>query len=502
MKKKIIIIGAGPGGLTTGMILAHRGFDVTIHEKDDKVGGRNKYIKEKGYKFDVGPTFLMMKFLLDEVFEEAGANSEDYLDFIKLDPMYRLQFADKIVELSSDHKKTREEIARLFPGNEKGFDSFMRREKKRFDRMFPCLQKHYGTIGRMLDRDLLRALPHLSLGKSMYQVLKGYYDNDRLRMSFTFQSKYLGMSPWDCPAAFMIIPYIEHSFGIYHTKGGLSEISEAMAKVFKKNKGNLRLKSAVRNLIVEDGKVRGVELEDGRKDMADNVIINSDFAYSMKELAGKNVRKYSNKNLMKKKYSCSTYMLYLGLDKIYDLPHHSIIFSEDYRKYVDDVFKSKTINPDISFYIRNASVTDKTLAPKGHSALYILVPVPNQKSGIDWKSELPRIRLRVLELLKEKAGMADIDRHIKFVREITPDDWENDYNVFLGATFNLSHDINQMLYFRPHNKFEELECCYLVGGGTHPGSGLPTIYESGRITANLLSRRHKIKFKTKNLEVH
>lgn len=500
---KIIIIGAGPGGLTAGMLLASRGFDVTIYEKSSKVGGRNTSFEAKGYKFDVGPTFLMMKFILDEVFEEAGRKSSDYLDFVKLDPMYRLEFDDKKMDFSSDHYKMEQEVERNFPGNAFGFRKFLAGEKIRFERMYPCLQKDYIKFSTFFHWDFLRAMPRLSLGKSMFQELGRYFSDEKLRLSFTFQSKYLGMSAWDCPAAFLIIPYVEHAFGVYHTIGGLSEISEAMVKVVREFKGKIKLNKPVKRLIIEGKQVKGVELEDGTKDPADDVIINADFAYAMTHLLGDEtkLRRYSPENLNKLKYSCSTFMLYLGVNKNYNSKHHTIYFAKDYKKNINDIFHKKVLSEDISFYIRNASVSDKAVAPKGKSNIYVLVPVPNNKSKIDWKKEKKRFRDLVMDTIKKRTEFKDIDKHIEFEKIITPKDWENNYNVFLGATFNIGHNLMQMLHFRPRNKFEELDNCYLVGGGTHPGSGLPTIYESGRITANLISRFYKIPFKSLNLQV-
>jgi phytoene desaturase len=501
-KKKIIIIGAGPGGLTSAMILSKRGFDVHLYEKNGIVGGRNGCIINKGYKFDIGPTFLMMKFVLDEVFHEAGKDINNYLKFIKLDPMYRLIFSDKTIDVTDDHEKMREIIAKNFPGNEKGYDKLLEREKKRFEKMYVCLQKDYSKIKTMLHPDLLKALPYLSVTRSMYKELGRYFNNEDLKISFTFQSKYLGMSPWDCPAAFMIIPFIEHQFGIYHPIGGLSEISEAMAKVAKENGAKIYLNTPVKQLIVLNKSVKGIELENGKKAYADEVIINADFGYAASKLFPPNVlKKYSPKKLEKKKFSCSTFMLYLGVKKQYNLPHHSIVFSKDYNKYINDVFKKDDLLDDISFYIRNGSINDPTLAPKDKSNIYVLVPVQNKTKKVDWNKEKKKFRDLIIKSIMERTDMKDLDKNIEVEQIVTPDDWENSMNVHLGATFNLAHTLGQMLYFRPRNKFEEVDNCYLVGGGTHPGSGLPTIYESGRITSNIISKKHKIMFETFNMQV-
>ena len=501
MRKHVIIVGAGPGGLTTAMLLANRGFKVTVFEKESHVGGRNAAIVRNGYKFDTGPTFLMMKFILDEVFEEAGRHIDDYLTSVKLEPMYRLQFEDVRLEPTTEREAMLQQLDAQFPGNRAGYDKFMATEQQRFRLMYPCLQKDYATIKQYFTKDLLKALPNLALGRSLLGVLGDYFKSEKLKLSFTFQSKYLGMSAWDCPGAFAILPYVEHAFGVYHVMGGLSEISEAMAKVCRELGVNLRLGTPVKQLLIERGSVRGVELLDGEHVMADETVLNADFGYAMKHLVPPGVlKKYSPEKVDARTYSCSTFMLYLGLDKIYDLPHHTIFFARDYKKNINDIFRNKALSEDLSFYVRNASVTDPTLAPPGHSAIYVLVPVPNKTAKIDWANEQAAFRDRVIAAMEQRAGMEDIASHIREEILYTPQTWQ-DMNIQFGATFNLAHSLNQMLYFRPRNKFEELDNCYLVGGGTHPGSGLPTIYESGRIAANLISRRYGVEFVSKNTHV-
>jgi len=500
-QKNINVIGAGPGGLTAAMLLAKRGFKVNLFEKESTVGGRNAAITRNGYKFDLGPTFLMMKFILDEVFEEAGRDIDDYLDFVRLEPMYRLQFDDVRIEPTTVREAMLKQLEENFPESSDGYDHFMERESERFNLMYPCLQKDYSTLSSYLSMDLIKALPKLSIGRSLFGVLGDYFKSDKLKLSFTFQSKYLGMSAWDCPAAFAILPYVEHAFGVFHVTGGLSEIPEAMSKVCIEHGVNLRLNAPVNQLILDGKKVTGVELEDGEKVFADETVLNADFGYAMKNLVPPGVlKKYSPEKVDSKEYSCSTFMLYLGLDKVYELPHHTIFFASDYKTNIDNIFKNKVLSDELSFYIRNASVTDSTLAPEGHSSIYVLVPVPNCTADIEWEEQKEQLKERVLDAMEERAGMIDLRKHIREEVVFTPRTWM-DMNVQFGATFNLAHSLNQMLYLRPRNKFEELDNCYLVGGGTHPGSGLPTIYESGRIAANLISNLHEVEYVSKNVKI-
>ncbi|GLI55008.1 phytoene desaturase [Propionigenium maris DSM 9537] len=491
--KDIIVIGAGPGGLSTAMLLAHRGYNVRVFEKQGYIGGRNSQIKLGDYSFDMGPTFFLMKEILEEIFTETGRNLEDYVDLIEINPMYRLKFGEGKTFYpwsASEKERMIEEIERVFPGESGGYLEYLRREEEKFQRLIPCLQIPYSNLADLFKLNFIKALPYLDAHKSLYTSLGRYFKEDLLRLSFTFQAKYIGMSPWEAPGTFSIISYLEHKMGIYHVKGGLNRLSHAMAEAVVEDGGSIEVDCPVREILFEGRKAVGVELADGRRIEGDHVIMNADFAMGMKKLIPDALKdKYSDTNLQKKKYSCSTFMLYLGLDKVYeDLPHHNIIFAKNYRENIADITERKIISEDFSFYVQNASVSDPTLAPEGRSALYVLVPVPNNKSSIDWEREKHSYRDMVMRALENEGGFEGISESIEEERIITPADWEKEMDVYLGATFNLGHQVSQMLILRPHNKLEGYENLYIVGGGTHPGSGLPTIYESGRITANLIHR--------------
>ena len=494
--KHIIIVGAGPGGLCAGMLLSHRGFKVSIFDKNEEVGGRNRAIRIDGFTFDTGPTFLLMKGVLDEMFELCGKRSEDYLNFVPLNPMYQLVYDDQKLDVYSEPERMRTELDRVFAEGSATYDRFIINERMRFNRLYPCITRDYSSLGSFLSMDLLRALPWLAFPKSVFANLGQYFQQEKMRLAFSFQSKYLGMSPWECPALFTMLPYLEHDYGIYHVIGGLNRIPSAMAEVIKESGGNIHTDCAVKSLIIENNSVKGIKLHNGEEVRGDEVIVNADFAHAMANLVEPGVlKKYDSQKLEKREYSCSTFMLYLGLDTVYDLPHHTIVFAKDYRTNIRNIFNNKILSQDFSFYVHNASMTDASLAPPSKSALYVLIPMPNNDSGIDWQAQCQLMREQALDTLGTRLGLTNIRERIECEKMITPQSWESDENVYKGATFSLSHKFSQMLYWRPHNRFEELDNCYLVGGGTHPGSGLPTIYESARISSNLISKKHQVAFK-------
>ncbi|ANU14317.1 Phytoene dehydrogenase [Planococcus halocryophilus Or1] len=493
MSERMIVIGAGPGGLAAAMLLASRGYQVDVYEKQPWIGGRNAELRLGEFTFDTGPTFLSMLHLVEELFEVTGRKLKDYMNAIELDPMYELVFEDENLVMTRNSQEMKKQINEKFKGDGDGYERFMKETGKKLEALSPMLQSKMDSYFDMVHPKVLKALPELEINKTLYDVLSRYFKDERLKMAFAFQSKYLGMSPWECPGAFSILSYMEHAYGIYHPIGGVNQLSQAMAKVVEELGGKIHTSTGVKKLWIENRKVKGVDLENGKRERADQVIINGDFAHVMNNLVEPGIlKKYTPEKLAKKKYSCSTFMLYLGLDKKYDLSHHTIIFAKDYKKNVEEMTKSRILSADPSIYVQNASVTDPTLAPEGKSALYILAPVPNNFSDIGWENEQQAFRELVLDTIEEKSEFKNLRDHIEVEKMLTPMGWQEDYSVYQGATFNLGHQLTQMMVFRPHNKFEELENCWLVGGGTHPGSGLPTILESARITTNgILEQRGK-----------
>ncbi|TSB46593.1 phytoene desaturase family protein [Alkalicoccobacillus porphyridii] len=492
MTKKIAVIGAGPGGLASAMLLAGKGYQVDVYEKQSYVGGRTSAFRKNGYVFDRGPTFFSMPYILEEIFDAVGRKLYDYIELIKVDPLYELRFKNIIFSPSTDIESTYKQIKTLFPGDEEGYKEFLRDTRRKMAALLPVLQNQHGSLLDYGRWRTLKALPELSLNKSLYQVLSSYFSDERLKLSFTFQSKYLGMSPWECPGAFSILSYMEHEYGVWHPIGGLNQISEAMASVIKEYGGRIHLNSPVKQIQTDNKVVKSLLLETGEIHDYDELIINADFAYAMTSLLSDTpLKQYSKKRLEKKKYSCSSFMMYVALDKQYTLPHHTVIFSEDYKKNVEEITKSKVLSDDPSIYIQNPSVTDSTLAPEGKSGLYILAPVPNNFSLLDWETYKYDFRDLIYEIIEARTDFKSLKEHMVFEELWTPLDWEKQHHIYKGATFNLAHNLGQMMYFRPHNKFQELKNCWLVGGGTHPGSGLPTILESARITSNALMAADK-----------
>ncbi|MGN6643152.1 MAG: phytoene desaturase family protein, partial [Verrucomicrobiota bacterium] len=337
----------------------------------------------------------------------------------------------------------------------------------------------------LVQMRLLKMLPMLRPHQSVDTYLKRFFSDDRVRLAFCFQSKYLGMSPFRCPSLFSILSFLEYEYGVFHPIGGCAALTTAMARVAERLGVEICLNEPVEEILFAGKRAVGVRTHAGVH-RADAVVVNADFARAMEKLVPDELRhRWTNRKLAKKKYSCSTFMMYLGVEGRFELPHHTIHIAEDYARNLDDIENRHVLSEDPSFYVQNACVTDPGLAPRDHSTLYVLAPVTHQHPNVDWNRERARYRNLLLRQIK-KAGYDNVESRIRYERVITPADWDSRYEIYRGATFNLAHSLDQMLHLRPHNRFEDLDGVYLVGGGTHPGSGLPVIFESARISSRLL----------------
>ncbi len=488
MSRTVNIIGAGPGGLASAMLLAQAGVRVRVIERLAVPGGRTSTITTpEGFKFDLGPTFFLYPRVLEDIFTACGRDLRREVEMVRLDPQYRLVFgAGGELLATPDIARMEAEVARLSPADQGSFTRFMESTREKFSRFAPFLEQPFQSWRDLANPDLLKLMPLLKPWRSLDAELGTFFSDERIRLAFTFQSKYLGMSPFRCPSLFSILSFLEYEHGVFHPIGGCGAVSEAMARIAAEMGVEIHYEEPVESLEFAGRRITAVRTARDRYE-ADATVVNADFARSMTRLVPDALRRrWSDKKIASRRFSCSTFMLYLGIDGRYDdVAHHNIYLSEDYRQNLADIEHRHRLSADPSMYVQNASVTDPTLAPPGASTLYLLIPVTHRHPNVDWRREGPRYREVALDQM-ERIGITGIRERIRYEKMLTPDDWQDGYEIYRGATFNLSHDLGQMLHMRPHNRFEDIERMYLVGGGTHPGSGLPVIYSSARITTDLL----------------
>ena len=487
-KPNVAIIGAGPGGLASALLLAKSGVDVTVFERSSAVGGRNKVFERDGFKFDLGPTFFHYPEVIEDIFKAIGMDAHEELRLHRLEMNYRLIFGQGgQLDCTSDLDEMTERIRGLSgDSNANAFRRYVDDNRLKLAKSKACLQEPWYGPTDLLSKRAMRVAGVLRPQRSVAGDLMKLFDDDRLMLAMSFQTKYLGMSPFNCPSLFTMLAFLEYEYGIFHPIGGLGSVSERMASIAKDLGVTFKMNEAVESVIMDGKTIKGVRTANGEF-MADKVVMNADFANGMTQLFPDKVRKkWSNKKIDKKKYSCSTFMLYLGIDKTYEeLPHHQIYASSNYEKNLEDIEKNHKLTwDDPSIYVQNACVVDPSLAPEGCSTVYALVPVSHIHENIDWDKEKDAYRDRIIEQIETKLGFEGLRDHIVTEMVITPEDWGD--HCYRGAVFNLAHGLDQMLWRRPKNQFDEINNLYLVGGGTHPGSGLPVIYESARISSKLL----------------
>ncbi|WP_375262689.1 phytoene desaturase family protein [Palleronia sp.] len=482
--RRVLVIGAGPGGLASAMLLRAAGAEVTLLEKEDRPGGRTGAFQQDGFTFDIGPTFFLYPEILAEIFAACGRDLQEEVELIRLDPMYRLQFHDgRAVDATHDPEVLARQIAEIDPGDARQVGPYLEANRAKFDSFRTILQRPFLGPRDLMRGDMARALPNLRPWSTVDGELRRWFKNPDVRVAFSFQSKYLGMSPFKCPSLFTIIAHVEYGFGVFHPRGGCNAITAAMARIAREMGVDLRLSEPVRKLTLEGRRATGAITDKGAYE-ADAVVMNADFAHAMTTLVpDASRRRWTDRKIASKSYSCSTFMLYLGIEGQVPLQHHTVAFSGNYAHNVAEIDAGQAPE-DPTIYVQNASVTDPTLAPEGHSTLYVLAPVGNLTGGTDWGALAPSYREKILARVSKLAGR-DIRPMIRSELMYTPADWQSQMAVYEGATFNLAHNLGQMLHLRPRNRFEDIDGVYLTGGGTHPGSGLPTIFESARIASRL-----------------
>ena len=433
--QKVVIVGAGPGGLAAAILLQRSGVDVTVVERRDVVGGRTSTLERNGFKFDTGPTFFLYPRVLREILSAAGRDLEEEIPMYRLDPQYRLVFGSGGELLATpDLKRMEAAIARLSPDDALGFHRFFCDNRNKLEKFTPFLESPFESWRDLAKLDMLKLLPLLRPWSSLDSDLRRYFKDERIRLGFSFQSKYLGMSPFTCPSLFSILSFLEYEHGVFHPVGGCGAVTQAMARIAQDLGAKVLLNETVEEMIFSGRKCTAVRTA-SRTLPADAVVVNADFAQAMQRMVPNSIRRrWTDARIEKKRFSCSTFMLYLGIEGRYDeVSHHTIYLAKDYRQNLRDIETLHQLSDDPSFYVQNACVTDPSLAPKKMSTLYVLLPVTHEHGNVDWAVEQPRFRALALRQL-EKIGIKDVEPRMRFEKVVTPADWRTEYELYKGST--------------------------------------------------------------------
>ncbi|HEX2219015.1 MAG TPA: phytoene desaturase family protein [Gemmatimonadales bacterium] len=481
-----IVVGAGLGGLAAAVRLRHRGFTVTLVERHTEPGGRCGVWESEGFRFDTGPTLLLMVEYLRALFEEVERPMEAYLSMVQLDPNYRIHYADgTTLDVTSRINAMLEGVERVEPGAGPRFLRFLSDAGRLY---------RIGLDG-FVDRNVHRRGDFFSLRNAtlmlraramerLQRMVARYFRSEKLRHTFSFQSLYLGLSPFDSPAIYSLLAYTEVAGGLYFPLGGMHALPRALARLAEEMGVTIRYGADVVALEREGREVTGVSLADGTRIAADLVLANADLPYVYETLLGE-----PYPGIDRLAFSCSAFLMFLGAGRRYpNLPHHTLVVPADLRAACDDIFRHGRIPADPPFYVCNPSKTDPSLAPAGSENIYVLVPVPSRRPDreIDWSVEGPALESAMLTRL-ERFGLTDLRRHLVTRRTFTPADFGARFSATRLEAFGLAHGIDQVGYFRPHNRHPVYRNLYFVGQSTHPGCGIPMVLISSRLVAQRIA---------------
>lgn len=487
--KKIAVVGAGTAGLAAAIRLQNSGYEVHLFEKNEQVGGKMYQIKEDGFTFDVGPTIVMMPDIYREVFEVCGRNPEEYIPMKKVDPMMKLVFENETMELSTDLVALTKTLEDISEQDAQGYFAYLADIYKRYiiakneflTRSFRSFWDFYNP------KSLYNGLK-LKTFSDAYSSISKFVKNENLRRALAFQTLYIGVSPYQGPSLYTIIPMIELVYGVWFIEGGMHTMAQGMARLFQELGGTLHLNTPIEEILIENKEAVGIRTAT-ETIKTDYVVCNADFPYAMKHLlAEKDRGKYTDQKIDKMEYSCSCFILYLGLDKKYPVNAlHTIRFAEDFEKNIDQIFGDGKLPEDPSFYVYVPSSIDASLAPENHEGVYVLVPVPELSKYNDWSPQAVHdYREKVLGLMKKETVFSDIDEHIVFEKIYTPEKFKENFFAYNGATFGLKPTLKQSNYYRPHNKFDYADRLYFCGSSTHPGAGVPIVLTSAKLAVEEL----------------
>ncbi|HEX8995102.1 MAG TPA: phytoene desaturase [Ktedonobacterales bacterium] len=485
---KIVVIGSGFGGLSAAIRLQAAGHQVTVLEQRDKPGGRAYVYEQDGFTFDGGPTIITAPWLIDDIFAAAGKRTADYVRLVQIDPFYNIRFEDgSVFHYNNDPARLRAEIARFNAEDVAGYERLRARADDILRAGMALIDKPFTRAG-----DMARVAPELLRLKayqSVYGFASSHLKDERLRQAFSFHPLLIGGNPFEASSLYALIHPLEQEWGVWFAMGGTGALVRGMARLFEEIGGELRLRSEVVEVVVDERSRRatGVRLADGSDVAADAVVSNADVAFTYLNLVPARFRRRNtDARLRGFRYSMSLFVVYFGTDRKYEnVAHHEILMGPRYRGLLEDIFQRKILAQDFSLYLHRPTATDPSLAPEGCDAFYVLSPVPHLGAQVDWATMARPYRDAIIEYL-EARYLPDLSRHIVTETYIDPPHFRDTLSSYLGSAFSVEPTLTQSAWFRPHNVSEDIANLYFAGAGTHPGAGLPGVMSSGKIVADMI----------------
>ena len=488
MAKKIIVIGSGFGGIASALRMRAKGYDVTLLEKHPDLGGRARVFKKGEFTYDGGPTVITAPYLFEELFTLFNKKISNYVKIVPLDLWYRFVFEDgSDFNYSGDDESMEKQINKLSKKDVEGFKKLVKFTEKIFDKGFTELSsKPFTNVIFMLKQ--VPALLKLKSYQSVYKLVSSFISNEKLRRVFSMHPLLVGGNPFTTTSIYTLILFLEKKWGIHYSMGGTGSVVNALEKLMLEEKIQVFKNSEVTSILNDNHRITGVKINNSETIDCDYIVCNSDPPNVYKNLI-KSKNNYGflfNQKIKRMDYSMGLFVYYFGSKKQYkDVAHHTIYFGKSYKDHLTKIFDNKILSEDISYYLHRPSATDPTMAPKNHDAFYVLVPVPNNLSGIDWSKQGEQFKNLVLNKM-DQTVLPGIKGNVVSDFYLTPDYFEKELSTLHGSGFSIQPKFTQSAYFRFHNKSEICEGLYFVGAGTHPGAGVPGVLSSAKVLDKII----------------
>lgn len=488
MGKTVLIVGSGVGGLATAVRLLARGFDVKVFEKESSIGGKTNQVEHNSFTFDLTASILMNREKYQEVFTDADLDYRDYLQFTAVEPTYRCFYPDGVnYDFSRDLTKLIRTLEAVSKQDAIGYMELFATVYQRYivaDEHF--LQKSFETPGDFFKpSSLANAFKTKALSTSA-QLIAKHVKDEKLRKFLIYQALYVGISPFEGPSTYVFVPVVAQLYGLWHPKGGIYSYIKALAAAIHDLGGEIAIDCPVEEILISGGKAVGIKTN-GEDVRGDIVVSNADFPYTMESLIkGDEYKgKYSTKKIQTMKYTCSVFILHLGLKKrLSQLSVHNLYLNHGFKKNIEAAFTGD-LPVEPSFYMYCPTRVDSSMSPEDGECFSVIVRVPNLLAkNIEWNEDTIRtLRNRTISSLKQISGLQDIEENIVFESYVTPQDLLNRFNSYAGAAFGLSPTLTQANYFRPHLKSDTVDNLYFVGQSVHPGPGVSLVLLSAKLVA-------------------